>query len=318
MPFFSTSTRLASLFGFVSAFALGCVISIGPGGDDAGVHECGSLLANNDADCNCLPGHERCNPNDPDDTDCCEKEPKPGTCDDPNSQLVDGECYCNEGYTWCSDDPADLSCCEDPGQTSQGTGGETDSGTGGTTQDVPTTSEGTTGAPMECESKATPPAACDEASGAFFCTNPGEPVCTPYGSQYYVCEGGVYVDQSASMDELCKLDGYDFSYGCVDDPDDGVIVECGNGSGDACGGGSGSCLDDNTLAECKWGKQSETDCLVQCTEIGDSEGVLYDFGSCGEQDGVVACLCCDEGDEGCPINEGGTSTGGDTGGSTGG
>jgi hypothetical protein len=316
MPYFSASTRLASLFGFASAFALGCVISIGPGGDDAGVHECGSLLANNNADCSCLPDHERCNPNDPDDTDCCPREPKPGTCDDPNSSLVGDECFCNIGWAWCSSDPNDLSCCEDPGQTSQGTGTATDSGTGGTTMEVPTTSEGTTGAPQECASKATPPGSCDEAAEAFFCTNPA-PACTPYDSQYYVCEGGVYVDQTASMDEQCQLDGYDFSYGCVDE-NGSVFVECGNGSGDACNGGAASCLDDKVLAQCKWGKQSETDCFVQCTEIGDADMVLYDFGSCGEQDGEIVCRCCDEGDEDCPINEPETTGDGSTGdGSTG-
>jgi hypothetical protein len=311
MPYFSTSTRLASLFGFFTAFALGCVVSFG-NTTSAGDLECGTPLAHNDANCVCDDGYERCNTVG---TDCCEKTAKPGTCDDPNSELVGDECYCKVGYTWCSDDPADLSCCEDPGQTSQsGTGTATDSGTGGTTMEVPTTSEGTTGVPQECANKATPPASCDEASEAFFCTNP-EPECTPYDSQYYVCEGGVYVDQTASIDQQCQLDGYDFGYGCVDTPQ-GVFVECGNGSGDACNGGAASCLDDKVLAQCKWGKQSETDCFVQCTEIGDADMVLYDYGGCGEQDGEVVCQCCDEGDEGCPINEGGSTGGDDTGGST--
>ena len=91
-----TFSRLASLFGFsfLSAFALGCVVTIG--GGDAGDLECGSPLAHNDVNCVCDDGYERCEPTG---TDCCAKEPKPGTCDDPNSELVGDQCFCKIGAT---------------------------------------------------------------------------------------------------------------------------------------------------------------------------------------------------------------------------
>ncbi|MCY1058456.1 hypothetical protein [Nannocystis sp. SCPEA4] len=306
------SSFLASVFSFASAFALGCVITVGPGGEDAGIHDCGSLLANNDANCVCNPGYERCNPG-TDDTDCCEKEGKGGECE-PNSSLDGDQCYCNVGYTWCNpSDDADLTCCVDEGQTSQGTdgtatGGETD---GTTTEQIPTTSVGTTGEPEECLDAVEPPATCDD--GQVFCTNPD--TCTPYGSVAYYCEGGAWVEDT-TLDMACMLDGHDFSYGCVDDGT-AVIIECGSGSGDACSGSEPSCLDDKTWAGCKWGKSTEADCFVLCTETGDSDGATYDFGSCEVQDGTAVCACCDEGDEGCPINEpdtdtDGTSTGGDS------
>lgn len=302
MQRFFTTTRLASLFGFFSAFALGCVISIG--GDDAGNGGCGGPLDHNDANCVCDNGYERCNASG---TDCCLKQPKPGTCDDPNSELQGDQCYCKIGYTWCTDDPNDLSCCEDPGQTSNGTGGATDGGTGGTTSDVPTTSAGTTGGPAVCNDVKTPDGSCMD--GQVACSHPD--TCTPEGSIYYVCENSMWVDQTSTLDQQCKLDGYDFGYGCLDTAE-GVAVYCGEGSGTACQGAPSSCLDSNVLASCTYGKQSETDCLKQCTEKGDGMGVLYDFGSCDidPMSMAYACVCCDEGDEGCPINGGGTSTGG--------
>jgi hypothetical protein len=309
------SSFLASvLFSFASAFALGCVISVGPGGDDAGIHECGSLLAHNDANCVCDAGYERCNPNSSD-TDCCEKEGKGGECE-PNSYLDGDDCYCNSGYTWCNpDDLSDLTCCVDPGQTSQGTGTESGGETVGTsTETVPTTSVGTTGAPQECLEAVDPPASCDVNTESFFCTNPES--CGPYGGVQYYCENGVWVEDT-SLNEACQLDGKDFSYGCIDSPADGVVNLCGDGSGAACDGGGATCSDSNTWTACQWGKQSEADCFVLCTEEGDSDGATYDFGSCEVQDGEAVCACCDEGEEGCPINEPDTTTGDDsTGGDT--
>ncbi|PCC73354.1 hypothetical protein SAMN02745121_02917 [Nannocystis exedens] len=313
------SSFLASVFSFASAFALGCVITVGPGGDDAGIHDCGSLLANNDANCVCNPGYERCNPG-TDDTDCCEKEGKGGECE-PNSTLSGDQCFCDVGYTWCNpDDDADLTCCPDDGQTSQGTDGTaTDSSTDGTTtEQIPTTSVGTTGEPEECLEAVEPPGTCNPDTESFFCTNPD--TCGPYGSKQYYCEGGVWVEDT-TLDDTCKLDGYDFSYGCVDDGMN-IYTECGSGSGAACSGEAPSCLDANTWAGCKWGKTTEADCFTLCTEIGDDMGATYDFGSCEVQDGLAVCACCDEGEEGCPINETGTdtdtsSTGGDSTSSTG-
>lgn len=309
-----TSPFLASIFTFVSAFSLGCVITLGGGGDDAGIHECGSLLANNDANCVCLAGYERCNPNDPNDTDCCEKEGKgDGTCE-PNSYLEGGQCFCDPGYAWCNpNDDNDLTCCEDPGQTSQGTGGATESGgsestSGSTTETAPTTSAGTSGGPVECNEAVEPPANCNPDDEFVFCSNPES--CGPEGSKHYICEGGVWVENPSGPDENCAVDGYDFGYGCTDN---GQMVEywCGYGSGEACNTNTpATCDGTNTLVQCAYGKQSETDCFKLCTE-GDGMGSpTYDFGDCQVQDGEAVCACCDEGDPGCEM--GGTSTGGDT------
>lgn len=303
-----TSPFLASVFTFVTAFTLGCVITVGKGDDSGLVHECGSLLANNDENCVCLPGYERCNPNDPADTDCCEKEGKGGECE-ANSYYEDGNCYCNPGYAWCTDDPADLSCCEDPGQTSQGTttgtGSDSETGeptggtTGSTTEPEPTTSDGTTGQPEECPNAVDPPATCDPDTDLAFCTN-SESVCEVPGT-YYSCVGGVWVEDSASADEQCQFDGYDFSYGCFD-TEQGVIIECGTGSGTPCQGNTATCLDSSTWQGCQWGKATEVDCFYLCTEIG-YDGALYDYGDCQIQDGEAVCACCDIGDEGCEMGE---------------
>lgn len=290
--FLSTSTRLASLFGFFSAFALGCVISIG--GDDAGSNGCGGLLDHNDANCVCDDGYERCNDTG---TDCCLKEPKGGTCDDVNSELVGDQCYCKVGYSWCTADPNDLSCCEDPGQTSNGTSGGTDGATSGTTGDVPTTSAGTTG-PAVCDDVKTPDGACED--GQVACSHPD--TCSPEGSIFYGCVGGQWVDQTDTLDQQCKLDGYDFGYGCVD-TDQGVAIDCGTGSGTPCQGAPSSCIDSNVLASCTYGKQSETDCFTKCTVEG-IDGVLYEYGSCDidPRSQAFACVCCDSDDPECPIN----------------
>lgn len=302
------SSFLASVLSFTSAFALGCVISVGPGGDDAGSHECGSLLANNDANCVCLPGYERCNAG-TSDTDCCEKEGKGGECD-ANSYLDGNQCFCNEGYTWCNpDDDNDLSCCADPNQTTQGTDGTSEGTTETTTEPIPTTSIGTTSEPEECLEAVEPSASCEE--GTFFCTNPAS--CGPYGSTQYHCEGGVWVEDTQDiLDQTCQFDGDDFAYGCVDDPEQGVVTECGTGSGAACNPGPATCADESTWAACQWGKQTEADCYVLCTEIGDDQGSTYDYGSCEVQSGEAVCACCDEGDEGCPINEPEETTGDET------
>lgn len=310
-----SASRLAFALSFLTSVTLGCVISVGPGGDDAGVHECGSLLAHNDVNCVCDDGYELCNPGDPDDTDCCEKTGKGGSCDDPNSVLQGDQCFCVVGYTWCQpDDPNDLSCCPDGGQTSNGTGTEGTSGTGGTSMEQPTTSQGTTGGPVECPNPATPPGSCDPNTENFFCSHPES--CGPEGSTFYICDGGVWVEDPAGPDENCKFDGFDFGYGCIDN---GSQVEffCGYGPGTACQTGSASsCMTDNILLSCEYGKETATDCFQKCTVEGDEMGVTYDFGSCGEQDGAIQCLCCDEGDPGCDLGGGGTTGG--TGGSSGG
>ncbi|MCY0995488.1 hypothetical protein OV203_50655 [Nannocystis sp. ILAH1] len=178
-----------------------------------GSHACGSLLANNDADCVCDPGYERCEPG-TDNTDCCKKQGMgDGACPDPNSTLDGEECFCNDGYTWCNpDSPDDLSCCVDPDQT---TATPTEA-----TSDA--TSEGTSGGEA-CPDAVDPPPSCAENSESFYCTNPSS--CGPQGSAHYVCEGGVWAPDT-SLDQTCRLDRHrDLRRTrCADGPDSGFRV----------------------------------------------------------------------------------------------
>ncbi len=275
--------RLSALTTFLSSLALGCVITLGENGKTA------------------------------------------EECPDDNSTLSDGKCYCKAFYDWCHpDDLNDLTCCEDTttsnsnsnsnGTTSNGSNTATDSGTtqdptGGTTVDVPTTSDsqGTTGAPIDCSVTTDPPASCDEANENFLCIAADNAACDVEGSKYYVCQGGVWVENTTDGDASCKSDGYDFSFGCKDN---GTSVDfiCGTGPGSACTTGeANSCSTETVLDSCVLGKLSATDCTAYCMEVGDDMGVTYDYGYCGDQRGIT-CICCDEGDEGCPINTGGTST----------
>jgi len=288
----SKSARFAALLGaFLSSVAIGCVIKVGDGGKTS------------------------------------------SECPDQHSYLEDDKCFCESGYTWCNAfDDSDLTCCVDNtsasgvSDTNNTTGGTTDgsaTGTGtasgttsGTTADLPTTSQGTTGEPLDCSSSASVPRSCDPNTENFLCVQADNPDCGPEGSKYYVCDGGTWAQDPTGPTGSCIADGFDFAYGCLDaDP---LEFVCGNGSGAACSGNTQSCNGDTNLEFCQFGKLGTQDCLVQCMDIGDDMGVTYDFGYCGEQGGASQCICCDEGDEGCPLG-GGTTGGGSTGGgSTGG
>ncbi len=271
--------RLSALSALFSTFALGCVISLGSGGKQS------------------------------------------DECPDPNSTLSNGECFCKAFYDWCKPDNLDdLTCCESQTSNSNsesntatdpsnGTG-TTDEPTSGTTESIPTS--GTTGDPIECTVDADPPASCDANTEFFLCLSATNTDCGPEGSKYYVCEGGSWVEKPNGADESCVADGYDFGVGCHDDGAM-VVIDCGVGPGTACTTGSpAACNGETSLEECIYGKLTATDCTAYCMEVG-VDGVQYDYGYCGDQRGTL-CICCDEGDEGCPINEGttgeGTSTGG--------
>lgn len=275
--------RLSALTTFLSSLALGCVITLGSGGKTA------------------------------------------EECPDKNSFLKDGKCYCDASYDWCQpDDVNDLTCCPSTTSDSNSNGTTTNSsnsnsGTDGTTQNVPTGSTtsdvptgGTTGTPVDCSVTTDPPATCD--AGTFLCIAADNAECGVEGSKYYVCQDGVWVENTTDGDASCKSDGYDFSYGC-EDKGNTVEFSCGVGPGTPCETGTADvCSTDVALDSCKLGKLGTTDCTAFCMEVG-IDGVTFDYGYCGDQRGI-ACICCDEGDAGCPIN-GGTSTGGSTTGSTG-
>jgi hypothetical protein len=298
---------LSALFGGFCAFTLGCVISVGPGDDSGSEKKCGDLLTNSfeqGGTCFCKAGYDWCNANDPDDYTCCEEKDKPGSaCDQPNNVIVNEQCVCDVGFNWCNpDDLADYSCCEDGGAGTT-TGGTTTEGTSegtseGTTAGSESESDGGTGDPG-CASAYEVPASCDEVNEPFFCTHPD--TCTPEGSKYYVCQGGVYVEQTqATGDAGCVSDGYDFYAGCLD-TNSGIDIFCGVGPGTPCTTGSADSCEANgdELLTCTYGKLSAKSCLYECMVEGDRRGVTYDYGECGEQGGAIQCLCCDFDEEGC-------------------
>lgn len=296
---FSTlmSARLAAVFGFFSSMAIGCVLTVGDGGKAA------------------------------------------EECPDPNSDLENGKCFCDFDYTWCEpNDDNDLTCCPfssegsntntTPGTSSSPTSETsdvptsdgTDTGdppTTGTTTEPPPTS-GTTDGPTDCTVDTSPAdQPCNADMGEnFLCLSASNPDCGPEGSKYYQCANGVWVEDTQAGDQLCQVDGYDFAYGCKLDGNM-VTFECGSGSGSACdSGSSGTCSSETEIEYCLYGKLTAADCLNLCMVVGDDMMITYDYGYCGEQDGELSCICCDEGDDGCPINGGTSSSGGES--STGG
>lgn len=290
------SARLAAVLGFFTSLAIGCVISVGDGG-------------------------------------------KSGECPEINNHLEGDKCFCDTGYSWCDAfDDSDLTCCPNSSDTSNDPSNDpssngttvnvpttsdsqgTDTSNSGGTTEEPPTSSGTTGdPPADCSVDIDPPGSCDVDNGEnYLCLSASNQECGVQGSEYYICEGGVWVPDTSSGDESCKFDldnDMAFSYGCKID-NNAVVFECGVGPGTACTGDSATCTTDKDIEYCYLGKLTSGDCLYQCQEIGDVDMVTYDHGYCGEQDSSNVCICCDEGDEGCPIN-GGTTTGGESTGGTG-
>jgi hypothetical protein len=235
---FSTlkSARLASLLGFFTSLTLGCVVTVGDGGK---------------------PG---------------------GECPEINNHLEGDKCYCDDGYSWCDPfDDSDLTCCLDSGDTSNPTnnpsndntsnndttsdvptGGTDTSNSDGTTTETPPTS-GTTGPnPTDCVIETELPGSCDVDMGeAYLCLQASDPACDVEGSKYYICEGGVWVEDTSSGDESCKFDLDNdgaFSYGCRLDGNT-IQFECGVGPGTAC--------DSNSDSTCTTDRTSSTACSAR-------------------------------------------------------
>lgn len=248
-----------------------------------------------------------------------------GECPDPNSYYEAGSCFCNPGYLFCTADLDDLSCCAEDGTSSEPPTGSgtsttavdpttgpgtssttdpdttteavtstetTDSTTTGTSSTTDDTSS-TTGAEL-CTGPQPPPDTCTE--GQYWCTNPE--ICGPEGSELYRCQNGAWVLDTGTADDSCTFDGYDFAYGCIDDGQS-VILLCGEGPGSACDNTEPStCATDVLLNQCTYGKLTEFDCFIQCTEVGDGMRI-FDDGECGEIEGQFLCVCCNLDDPGC-------------------
>lgn len=279
-----------------AALGPGCIIAAGGGDSD----ECGSLLSfshigAND-DCFCDAGYTWENPGDDQDFDC-ERIPGKGSgagaCTAPNSSHAAGYCYCDFGFNWCEpSNPDDYTCCPDDAQDEAGGGsGGPDTDGAGTAGEAGTADE--TGAdPVEPD-----PADCTaDNEGISFCSNTD--ATGPEASRYWVCMTGEWVEAPNAGDESCVFDGFDFSYGCVDNGS-AVVFICGDGLGTACERDTATCVDADLLDYCQWGRLSQDSCLRICTEDGDDMGMTYDHGFCDEV--ANECSCCDSGTEGCPV-----------------
>ena len=96
-------------------------------------------------------------------------------------------------------------------------------------------------------------------------------------------------------DQLCQADGYDFAYTFVEN--NGVReMACGDGPGTPC---SGNSCDGAHLLFCHEGRLGMLDCLVQCRDVGDAQGLTYDSGTCSVRDAIPQCVCCDAAEPGC-------------------
>ena len=224
-----------------------------------------------------------------------------------NNKLNDqGECECRIGYEWCNpEDETDLDCCDtDIGDGTSGDGDGDPTTTGDGDGDPTTTGDGdgdpTGDGDGDGDPGTLPPETCTpDEEGAYWCTH--DEAMGPEGSRFFVCENGLWVENTTFLDEDCQFNGYDFAYGCVDNGAE-VVPICGDGSGQACNNDDpASCVDGDQIAYCYLGKETWDSCMAYCQDVG-VDGVTYEYGECDDSvPGEVACFCCDSGDAGCPI-----------------
>jgi hypothetical protein len=315
-PFHKLLWTLA--LGGLAGIGFGCVISVGP----LDCSECGNTGCNSQQvgdECLCDPGYQF-ESDDPDDFDC-DRIPGKGGDDscggDANNPIhLEGQvCVCDSGFNWCNpDDLNDLSCCEDDNQApGDGTDGTEDTasdataGTAGTADTgVDTTVDETGDPPGMCEQTEAPwngvepdVAECTD-DGLVFCSNNADE--GPAGSRYWECVGGEWVESTTAGDESCQFDNQDFAIGCIDDGTE-VAWECRLGPGTPCSGADcdGCGEDGDTIEICEGNKLTADSCLRVCMEEGDGGGVTYDHGFCSTDSGAPECVCCDSGEEGCPV-----------------
>ncbi len=282
MNLLTKSHHLSWCLSSLAGLAVGCVLAA----DVDQSKECAGENTNSVLDgdqCYCEAMYEWCNPDIDDDYTCCLFDS--GECNNGSTKNVNGEeLCCSVGYDWCSSEPDDARCCWQGGghETGQDTSGDvgSETGTGGTDTGGSSEDAGGTTAP--------PPETCDQV-GTHWCTH--SEAEGSQGSQYYACNGSEWVEDPTWADTQCQGEGYDFGYGCVT-KSDGVYADCGNGPGTACSNEAAACNNTDVIEFCKNGRLSQDSCNVSCTEVGDGTAT-YDYGECGEQDGVIECLCCD-------------------------
>lgn len=312
-----SNLRLIGLSALVTFASSGCVLSLGgdPGdsqgntgtskGPKAEGQSCGlHAVLSATLECKCQTGHSWCDPRlDPGSggrNNCCVGTAPEGSraceagsnnilLDKGTPDLSDDQCVCIQGFDWCNNDTNDLNCCYNGSTGQPGTGGGTDPGK------IPE-----------------PNQSCDPATDTSWCSH--TEAQGPEGSRSFSCVNGVWVDATKSLDEQCRLDTYDFAYGCVYVAPTATKkaynrLMCGAGPGTACNNDDAdSCSDDESqLLYCEYGRLSAEQCAPKKGEACKTkDNKEFEFGKCGSQNGRLSCLCYDE-------DPGETSTGGDTG-----
>lgn len=262
--------------------------------------------------CFCDQGYTWEDPNDPDNLECERIPSRPGesNCSNPNNIQIGDNCNCESGYVWCDpDDPNNLTCCIDEAQDSQGsgdgiadeggeagTGGMMDEGTGDVGEEG---GEGGDGPEIPPQLEKPSDDMCTE-DGLVACSN-NDPD-NPFGSTFWLCQSGEWVEDTATGNDSCEFDQFDFAYGCYNDGDI-VQFSCGNGPGTDCTAADDTCEDSDTLTFCLFGKLTTASCTAFCQDPEQqADGVTFSAGSCDMDS--LGCFCCDEPVDGvCETNE---------------
>lgn len=315
-----SNLRLFGLSALVSVAASGCVFSIGDGNpnSDSGSVGNGSVPGNNQqprptvpgADCGfngvvsqtlecvCKTGFSWCDPSiDPGPrgrNHCCAGEAPSGSkaCDSGSNNILipnkqgqgQMQCVCIEGFDWCDQkDEKNLNCCALENE-------KVEPGT------LPNLNE-----------------SCDPTQVASWCSHTESQ--GPVGSRSFSCVDGKWVEVTSGLDEQCRLEGYNFSYGCSHVPGTTTSAAfskllCGFGPGTACKSTDAeSCSDDESqLRYCLHNRLTAEQCAPKEGETCKTEnGNEFENGKCGSQGGRLSCLCYD--DEPSDTTTGGGDTG---------
>jgi hypothetical protein len=263
------SLKLASLLGGIIGFGFGCVLTLEP------IEPCASGSNNkldDNGECECRIGYEWCDPDDATNLDCCDS--------DVGDTSGDGD---GDSNTSVGDGDGDTATGDGDGDTGDGDG-EPGDGDGDGDGD--------------CTGVEFPPETClPEEEGSVWCTNTD--MAQPQCGQFFVCENGMWVEDTVAGDESCMFDNYDFSYGCYDNGME-VVFPCGDGSGAPCTDEPALCTDPDLITYCQFGKETTDSCLDFCQNEG-IEGMTYEHGYCDDvtEPDNVACACCDLDQPGC-------------------
>jgi hypothetical protein len=311
-PSFLRKILISTGIGGLIGLGFGCVITAGGGTDECDCVACHSVVVQNSdgtEGCECEPGYDWSQPNDPNNFDCDANDgPKPGTSNCTESYHVQSgdQCACTDGFAFCTTDPDDLECCAiEPDTTgvtdpTAGTGTDPDTGTGadestgggGVCDTSPPAGNGVEPAAEDC----TP----ELAGNALFCSNTAAE--GPAGGRYYECTESGWVEMPNVATESCQFDGFEFAIGCIDD---GAAIQfaCGDGPGTDCSGAAcDACADSDVLNFCENSKLHAVGCSQFCQDVG-IDGVTFESGFCDVDptDGLPTCQCCDSGEKNCPV-----------------